>query len=169
MSPSATPSIDAWAEVRAHELVMRYRRAGASGRPVVVVGAEAPDACWPELAERLASHFRLILPEVPGDADPATWLARFLEGLGVQAVGMVALDRGVVPAVELALLDGERVGRLVLVPRGRAEETGLDGSLSVAGRDGRIPLLVVRRALPAAEAVPLILDFLAGATSDRPS
>jgi hypothetical protein len=155
------PSTTTLAEVRAHDQVMRYRRAGA-GRPVVVLRA-APGAVplWPELDESLEGAFRVITPEVPATgADVARWLGGFLEGVGLERVSLVATDGFCLPALELALLDAQQVDRLVLVPAGYAGDTGLDGTLATSISGVAVPLLVVRRGLSAAEALPLMMHFL---------
>ena len=154
---------ESWAEVRAHNHVMRYRRSGA-GRVVLVLHPaddDGADSLWPELAAALAERFRLIVPEAPADgADVSAWLGDFLEGLGVSGVALVAADRLCIPALELALLDADQIARVVLVPGGPATESGLDGALATTARRTSIPLLVVRRGTPAAEAVPLVMGFL---------
>jgi pimeloyl-ACP methyl ester carboxylesterase len=157
------PSTTTLAEVRAHDQVMRYRRAGA-GRPVVVLRA-APGAVplWPELDESLEGAFRVITPEVPATgADVARWLGGFLEGVGLERAALVATDGFCLPALELALLNGDQVERLVLVPAGHAGDTGLDGTLATSLAGVAVPLLVVRRGLPSAEALPLLMHFLQG-------
>lgn len=167
----------AFAEVRARDHVMRYRRSGA-GRAVLVLWADGATAAdegdslplWPELPGELAAHFRVIVPEVPSGAttagDVAILLADFLDGLGACGVAVVAADRFCIAAVELALLDADRVARVVLVPGGGSgpgETTGLDGVLAATGRAAQpVPLLVVRRGTRAAEALPLVTRFLAG-------
>jgi hypothetical protein len=154
------------AEVRAHDQVMRYRRVGA-GRPVVVLRA-ALDAAplWPELDDSLAGAFRVITPEVPATgADVARWLGGFLEGVGLERAALVATDGFCLPALELALLGADQIERLVLVPAGYADETGLDGTLATSLAGVVVPLLVVRRGLPAAEALPLLMHFLDGDTN----
>jgi hypothetical protein len=149
------------AEVRAHDQVMRYRRAGA-GRPVVVLRA-ASDAepLWPELDASLAGSFRVITPEVPASgADVAHWVGGFLEGVGLERVTLVATEGFCLAALELALLGADQVERLVLVPAGHAGETGLDGTLATSFPGVAVPLLVVRRGLPAIEALPLLKHFM---------
>ena len=64
------------------------------------------------------------------------------------------------PHFELALLGAPQIERLVLVPGGLAGETGLDGTLATAYAGMSVPLLVVRRGLPPAEALPLLRQFL---------
>ena len=167
-NPSAAPCVNppgCWAEVRANDQVMRYHRSG-SGRAVLVLlrAADAPEPLWPELAGALATHFRLIVPDVPRGGDVAAWLASFLEGLGAAGVAVVAVDGFCVPAIELALLGAEQVARVVLVPGGEGGggEEGLDGALGMSARATAVPLLVVRRGLRAGDALPLVTRFLAG-------
>ena len=159
---TARPS-ESWAEVRAHEQVIRYRRSGV-GQPVLVLrSSERSDAVWPELGDALAGGFRLIMPDVPPcGTDVAAWLSDFLEGLGLANTAVIATDHFCLAAIELVLLDRDRVARVVLVPCGQAAETGLDGGITTAARTPTVPLLVVRRGLPASEAVPLIARFLDG-------
>jgi hypothetical protein len=170
-APSTSPLAESWSEVRAHDHVMRYRRSGA-GRAVLLLrapGDDARDALWPELADALTAHFRVFVPDVSlaADDDVALWLNDFLDGLGVAGIAVVATDRFCIAALELALLDADRVARVVLVPGGRAEETGLDGALATTTRGATVPLLVVRRGLGAAEALPLVTRFLDGERGDR--
>jgi pimeloyl-ACP methyl ester carboxylesterase len=168
-NPSTLPARhDAtWAEVRAHDHVMRYRRSGAGQALLLLSPAESGDALWPELADALATGFRVIRPEIPDDgADVAAWLADFLEGLGVARVAVLACDGFCLPALELALLGADQVARLALVPGGRAGDTGLDGALAARAPGAAVPLLVARRGLPAAEALPLVRHFLAGHGAD---
>lgn len=156
-------SSTAFAEVRAHDQVMRYRRAGA-GRPLLVLcPALDPDALWPELETSLAGKFRVLTPDVPAACDDvASWLAGFLEGVGLDRAALVAADGCCLAALELALLGCDQVERLVLVPAGGAGETGLDGTLATSAAGVSVPLLIVRRALPAREAIPMLTQFLEG-------
>ena len=155
----STHSAETLAEVRAHDQVMRYRRAGA-GRPLVVLGG-GPDALWPELEPDLVTRFRVVTPEVPGhDGDAAAWARDFLEGVGLDRVVLLAAEPFCIAALELVLLDADRVERLVLVPSGDAGETGLDGTLATTLAGGGVPLLVVRRGLALAQALPQLRAFL---------
>jgi pimeloyl-ACP methyl ester carboxylesterase len=149
------------AEVRAHDQVMRYHRAGA-GRPIVLLrAAEGRESIWPELDAQLVARYRVFTPELPPDCgDVAGWMKDFLEGVGLDRVLLVAADPCCLAALELALLGPEQIERLVLVPEGRAGETGLDGTLATTLAGVTVPLLVVRRGLPAAEALPLLRQFL---------
>ena len=154
------PLAPAFAEVRAHDQVMRYHRAGA-GRPVVVLRSMMDDCLWPELDACLAVAFRVLTPEVPvSGLDIARWLSGFLEGMGLARVTLVAAADYCLPALELVLLGADQVERLVLVPAGTASDTGLDGTLATSLAGVAVPLLVLRRGLSAAEALPLLTQFL---------
>jgi pimeloyl-ACP methyl ester carboxylesterase len=144
---------------------MRYRRSGAGGVVLVLVSPDQPDSLWPELSAALAARFRVIVPELDAaGASAAVWLADFLEGLGFARVAVVAADAYCIPALELALLDADQLSRVVLVPGGdtAARAAGLDGALGASPPQAAVPLLVVRRGLAAAEALPLVTGFLAG-------
>jgi len=149
------------AEVRAHDQVMRYHRAGV-GRPLILLRtAASADALWPDLEATLVARFRVFTPELPPDCeDVAAWVKDFLEGVGLDRVVVVATDPCCLSALELALLGAHQIERLVLVPGGLAGETGLDGTLATTYQGVPVPLLVVRRGLSAAEAVPLLQQFL---------
>jgi hypothetical protein len=150
--------------VRVAEHVTRYVRRGV-GRPVVVLrtGEEDNSELWPELVDTLAARCRVILPEAPGaNAGFVSWMRGFLEGVGLLPVTLIAAGPFCVPALEFALLDQERLVGLVLVPHGRAEETGLSGALGTAAQTRALPVLVVRRECPAAAALALVERLLAG-------
>ena len=161
MQSSTTHPSGTLAEVRAHDQVMRYHRAGA-GRPLVLLrSAATPESLWPELEEQLVARFRVLTPELPPDCeDVAAWVKDFLEGVGLDRVPLVAADPCCLSALELALLGADQIERLVLVPGGVASETGLDGTIATTYAGVSVPLLVVRRGLSAAEALPLLQQFL---------
>jgi pimeloyl-ACP methyl ester carboxylesterase len=164
---TAAPRREAHAEVRVRDRVMRYNRSGG-GLPVVVLGGAEP--LWPGLHEVLAGHFRLIVPELPRcTEDVAAWLAAFLEGLGTTKVRVVASSDFCMSALELALADLDRIDRIVLVPRGEPSSPGLAGDVATVARQSAVPMLVVRRGVPAEEAVPLVLGFLGGGEAVAPA
>ena len=149
-----------WAEVRANDRVMRYRRTG-TGRAIVVLLPGGPKPPWPELTDALRSRFRVLLPEPPeADCDIADWLADFLEGLGTSNVRIVAADRFCIPILELTLLGLDQVARVALVPRGPGGEHRVEGALEAA-RQSVVPLIVVRDGKSVEEIVPLVTGFLA--------
>ena len=154
---------ESWAEVRAHDQIVRYRRSG-SGRSVLLLRSDGTDGTlWPELTETLDRDFRVLVPEIPPDAQLIRGLTGFLEGLGTARVAVVATDALCFAALELALLDRERVARAVLVPSEHGGLAGLEAALETAGRDLSIPLLVVSSGTPAAMAVARIGAFLGDA------
>ena len=156
---------ESWAEVRAHDTVMRYLRTGA-GRPVLVLRSDDdPHSLWPGLIETLRRGYRLIVPEPPpAGADVSGWIAGFLEGLGTATVRILAADRFCIPALELAL-ESDQVTRIVLVTEGPATTDAGRGLLETAMGRSAVPLLVIRGAQPADEGMSLIADFLAEETA----
>lgn len=101
----------------------------------------------------LEAHFRLIVPDVPpGEPDASSWLAGFIEGIGMPSMGIVAVEELCHPALELAQRDPEQVSRLVLVTVG--EQT--------VPYSATVPSIVVRRDRPAAEVLPAVTRLLAG-------
>jgi hypothetical protein len=160
--PTLTPQAESWSEVRANGQVMRYRRCGVGRAVLVLRPEEQPDALWPELLGALGPRVRLLVPEQPeAAADVTARLAAFLDGLGASGVAVLAAGRLCIPALELALLGGDQVARLALVADGPADlgGTGLDGTL-VTTACPPVPLLVVRRALPADDATAVLTRFL---------
>jgi len=150
-----------WAEVRANDRVMRYRRTGM-GRAIVVLLPGDAEPPWPELIDALRLSFRVILPEPPvADSDIADWLADFLEGLGASNVRIVAADRFCIPILELTLLGLDQVARVALVPRDPQGEDRVGGTLEAATGQSAVPLIVIRDGKPIEEIVPLITGFLA--------
>ena len=73
---------------------------------------------------------------------------------------MLAAESCCLSALELALFNGSLVERLVLLPAGAVSETGLDGTLATTLAGVSVPLIVVRRGLDAAVALPLLGNFL---------
>lgn len=174
-NPSAarTPAPELWAEVHAHERVMRYRRRGA-GPSVLVLGAPGPtggevESLWPELLDALAARHRLLVPELPAAAASGEWLPDFLEGLGLAGVTVVAVGPFCGAALELALLAADQVSRVVLVADGVANASGPQSASGAVLQAGSVPLLVVRRDLPPAEALPLVARFVDGEGAAVPS
>lgn len=135
-----------------------------TGAPVVILAPGTPDAnIWPELFEALSAGRRVYIPDLPD----AEWcfsprLAAFLDGLGLSAVTLVAPASFCVPALEFALLEPDRLQRLILVPQGGAKETGLTGTLTTATPTREISVLLIRRETAVANAVQLVDKFVAG-------
>jgi pimeloyl-ACP methyl ester carboxylesterase len=160
---SLTTPAESFAEVRAHDQVMRYRRAG-SGRPLLVLRTGvAGDSLWHELDDRLPQCFRVLTPDTTtSNGSTALWLRGFLEGIGVERTSVLATGDLCMAALELALMDGDRIERLALVPPGGVPEPGLDGALATSMLGITVPLLVVRRGVPSSEALPQLMRFLEG-------
>jgi pimeloyl-ACP methyl ester carboxylesterase len=156
-----THPADSFAEVRAHDQIMRYHRAGA-GRPILILrSALEAQPFWAELDAALTSAFRVLTPDVPAaEVDVAAWMRGFLEGVGLDRVTIIAEGSLCIAALEMALLNSDQVQRLVLVPAGHTSETGLDGTLATSLAGVAVPLLVIRRGMASAEAVPLLMQFL---------
>jgi hypothetical protein len=160
--PATVTRPEVWAEVRAHDHVVRYCRTGTGPCVLVLRATDGSQALWPELLDALEPGFRLIRPELP-DADErlAARLAGFLEGLGIARVAVLATEPFCTAALDLARLDPERVASVVLVAGERAD------GVTTPSRGRGLRLLVVRRALAAGEAVPRILRVLAEPGSAR--
>jgi len=167
-SPSAPPpSVNPWAEVFAHDRIIRYRRTGV-GMPVLLMLPEptlAPLAA--ELTRILAASFRLIVPELPGPNNAMEWVAEFLEGLGTSAVTLIASGALCMTAIELALRDADQVSRLVLLPEGEAADGPRDSSLVATFGAAEVPALIIRPGLEAALTAGIIARFV-GAIDANP-
>lgn len=164
-APDAARLSDSFAQVRSADYTTRYIRVGA-GQPVIVVDATmSPGSLWPELIGRLADGRRLIIPEVNGGHDRfAPWLRSFLDGMGLPPVTLIATGELCLRSLEFALLESERVERVVLVPSGAADETGLAGVMTPSIGTRSVSVLIVRRDCPSTQAIPLIERFLKGET-----
>lgn len=151
---------DGVAEVRAHDQVVRYRRSG-SGAAVLLLDTHAE--LWPEFPAALAQHFHLIVPDLPGDPAGAPGvLSCLLDGLGRFDVSLVASGRWCDAAIALALGRNEFVGRVVLVPEPEGPWTDLPAAEQRADVAGTVPLFVIPRRVPVAEALDRTVRFLGG-------
>jgi hypothetical protein len=164
-NPSSVLQHEGWSEVRADDQVIRYRRAGA-GRTVLVLPPSPPDgpdgASLPGLVDALGGQFRVLVPELPaGDTGLAARLGLFLDGLGIADVAVLAFGDRCLPALELALLGGDQVGRLALVTEGRADLPDLAGAL-VTAPDQSLPLIMIRDAGRGVDDLSALAGFLGG-------
>jgi hypothetical protein len=151
---------DCWAEVRARNQVVRYRRSGAGRAVLLLHGPGDADAIWPELMDVLHTGFRLIVPTPPpADVALEPWLAVLLDGLGMSNVAVIATDAFSSAAVDRALAEPDQIAAVVLVSRD-------EDSPSTATRFA-VPLLVLRRDQPAHEIMPLVLGLLAPDSAAR--
>jgi hypothetical protein len=142
----ATPSAGqepafTWAAVCNGPVNASYRRAGRGSTVVALTAAN-----WrggPAVFAALARDFRLIVPElaVPSAASTdhpafAGWLTSFLDGLGLDAVSLVADERFGAVALGSALLDPDRIDGVAIV---------LDGTLPAAPDEGLAETLYCTR------------------------
>jgi hypothetical protein len=109
------------AVVRVGDTVVEYSRTG-SGRPVVVLGLPSRSSLRPALAQ----HFRLVAPESGPSGDFATWLRCFLDGLGLSEVDLIGYEKLARPALDFALMEPDRIKRLVLLPSAEEFERSLE-------------------------------------------
>jgi pimeloyl-ACP methyl ester carboxylesterase len=151
----------AWAEVRAHDRVVRYRRSGAGPAVLLLQPASSSTPLWPEVLEVLADGRRVIVPDPPAnDGEAEEWLSALLEGLGVRNIIVVATDSFCLAALERALLSPEQIARMIMICSGRGTESAIDGKLAAPAQSAAIPFLVLRRDRPASEIVPVVEAFL---------
>ena len=151
------------AQVRTADHITPYTRVG-SGRPVIILDAPSrSQTLWPDLIDRMALTRRVLVPEVT-TAEPrfTAWLRGFIEGMGLPPATIVAVGDLCLPSIEFTLLEPERVERLILVPSGGVEETGLTGVLTSTLGSADVEMLVVRRDFPANDAISIIERFLRG-------
>ena len=110
-------STDHTAEVRAHNQVMRYTRAGTG--PLLLLLGE-PAEPWNAFRVRLAERFKVIVPSVPEDTtNVAHWLNSLLDGLGAAEVTIVAAGNQCDAALNLSLGATDAVRRVILLPDAR--------------------------------------------------
>ncbi len=133
---SASPWFDGF-EAAQHDVngVQIFARTGGrrDGPPLLLLhGFPQTHALWHRVAQRLAPHFRLVLPDLrgygdsskpPGDAEHANYskrtmaqdLAALMSRLGHETFGVVGHDRGGRVAHRLALDHAARVSSLCLL------------------------------------------------------
>lgn len=134
---------------------------GGHGAPVVLLGEPRSSEI---LLPRLCRDFRVFAPEVTAPAaaagDPVgrlafcRWLRAFLDGVGIERCAVVACAPHGAAALAFAMLEEERVERLVLLdPRSL---DGLDGDI-VARTSSPLLCLDPGAAVAAAEAAARFL------------
>jgi hypothetical protein len=159
---SAIATSEPWAEVRASDRVMRYRRSGAGPTLLLLGGTAESPTISTELVAALGARFRVIVPEITGES-VTTWITEFLEGLGTCEVAILAADHLCMPVIELAFRGIDQIKRLVLIPDGEADDSTSEGAITAAVGSPPIPVLIVRPGLSVGEALPLVTSFLGGA------
>ena len=160
--PIVSPAGDAVAEVRAqvhaHDRVVGYRRSGAG--TALLLLAEGDDL-WPGFAERLAEHYRVVVPELPANVNEVAGVVRcLLDGLGASQVPVIAAGRYCDAALELSLGRNEFVGRVVLIPQPVGESSDLPSGTYSRPPMITLPLCIVSRSLPVADALRRTVNFL---------
>jgi pimeloyl-ACP methyl ester carboxylesterase len=154
---------EGWAEVRAHDRVVRYRRLGAGPVVLLLQPGSSLTPLWPEVLARITEGRRLIVPDPPAnEMEAEAWLSALLEGLGVRNITVVATDTFCIAALERALLSPEQIARMIMVCSGRGTESAIDGKLAAPAQSAAVPFLVVRRDRPASEILPVVEAFLRG-------
>lgn len=157
------PSASAWAEVRANDHVVRYRRSG--GGPIAILLADDDQALpWPGLDSALERRHRLLIPRFPGGNGVMgeDGLGGFLEGLGARAVSIIVVHQPLVtPVIALALRQPDVIARIAIVTDTTIAEGTPVGLLRDEAADlSPTRLLLLPRALDAVEAIPALLGFL---------
>ena len=161
-APAITTS-DSWAEVRASDRVMRYRRSGA-GPTLVLLGADTgPSPLSTEMVAALGERFRVIVPEVPAGASVSNFVPEFLEGLGTCHVSLIAANHLCMAAIELAFRGIDQIRRLVLIPDAEPDDSTAERAITTALGNPPIPALIVRPGLTVTDTIPLVTTFLVGA------
>lgn len=165
-SPSieVIPAIEPWAEIRAHNQVMRYRRHGAGRSLLLLDSPTAPEICA-EMRDALAAGCRLIIPELPTENVPlAGWLADLLEGLGSSNVGVITAAHYCAAAIELALRGVDQIARVAIIyPDSSAHRCAPasteQGELANVCCRTSVPILLLHRGQRLDEIVMLVRDF----------
>jgi hypothetical protein len=153
--------LEGWAEVRAHDRVVRYRRSGAGPVVLLLQPAAAIAPIWPELLDVIAAGTRLVIPEPPmSDIEVEDWLSALLEGSGMRNTTIVATEGFCIAALERTLLSPEQIARVIIVCSGRGSEGAVDGQLAAPAQAAGVPFLVLRRDRPVAEILPVVEGFL---------
>jgi pimeloyl-ACP methyl ester carboxylesterase len=81
------------------------------------------------LLDALGARFRVIAPVTgPSTSDFNAWLATFLDGLGITSANLIAHEGLAANIIAFALLEAERIDRLVLIA-----DHCLDGAAELGG------------------------------------
>ncbi|HEX2165182.1 MAG TPA: hypothetical protein VHM02_14655 [Thermoanaerobaculia bacterium] len=165
-TPRALPSDSIRAVVHAAGVATPYLRTGR-GAPVVLVAGQE----WTRLLLPLLAGGRSVLaPEVPALPTSATdpsgrvafcrWLRAVFEGLGLERPALVAAGGAVTAALAFALLEEDRLERLVLLAAAaeEADDRELDGRLGCPS----LRLRAVAGGAEARVAAEAAVRFLAG-------
>ena len=150
----------AWSEIRTRTHTVRYRRSGSGPTLLLLDSPGESEAIWPEVVAVLSAGHRVIAPEPPTpDTEVEEWLSVLFDGLGISNVTVVASDGFCMAALERALLEPDRIARIILVCRGRGSEGAVQGAIDSVPHLATVPLLVLRRDRRASEILPLVAGF----------
>jgi pimeloyl-ACP methyl ester carboxylesterase len=160
------------AAVHAAGARMEYWR-GGSGPAVLLTHASTADPDWHAPWLRvLAGRFRVFAPYPWGEEDQplALRLQHFLDGLGLERVGVITDQTHAAEVLWLALAEPERIERIVIVLPEHPDPECLAWLPPDRIERSRQPVLVMRLAalgaaaptLPAEAAMDRMLSFLAG-------
>jgi pimeloyl-ACP methyl ester carboxylesterase len=164
------------ATVHAGGTLMQYWRGGAGPAVLLVQGRVVDFEHHDRWRSVLATRFRLYAPAPvpPGGAgadEPlGLLLQRFLEGIGLRRVAIVADGETAGEALWLALLEPERIERILIILPGSPDPEAPAALLSELVVQRRLPVLAVRMMVPAADTeaackspgMARALSFLAG-------
>ena len=147
--------------VRAGSSDTTYIRVG-SGESVTLMVTDHDAPLSQSLFEGLGTRFRVISPVTrPESTDFNTWLASFLDGLGITSTNLIVHEELAANALVFALLESGRVDRLVILA-----DHGLDGPSELGGAlDDPVdrashPLLIVGAGESADEVTERVARFL---------
>lgn len=152
---------ETWGEIRSRDQIVRYRRSGAGQTVLLLQAPGRTRPLWPEVLELLCAGARLIEPEAPAaEEDIPPWLAVTMEGLGLTNVTIVAVEGFCIAALERAIIEPDRVARIILACHSGDSMAKL-GPEAVA-RLSAVPLLVVGLEQPVEDVVERVAGFLRG-------
>lgn len=145
--PLAAPAIDA--VVLTGPTETPYRRAG-SGLPVLLLSGTGGEISGGQLFRELSDQFRVIAPRMPATARErsialplSSWLRDLIDGLGLVRPNLVAEEAFGIAALRFAMMDPERVGRLVIVCHDHTDPAApYDGLSDVLEHPGHSLLLL---------------------------
>jgi haloalkane dehalogenase len=131
LMPATRPLVLSQAELRFIDLDhcrLAYRTVGVGPALLLVHGYPLSGMTFRHLVPQLAEHFTCFIPDLPGlgetlwtdktdfgFASQAVTLRSFVDALGLQQYSIVAHDTGGTIARRLAIIDGKRLIRMVLI------------------------------------------------------
>ncbi|WP_315833852.1 alpha/beta hydrolase [Bradyrhizobium prioriisuperbiae] len=183
---SQLPSIPraALRTVEADGVSVFYREAGPADAPVILLlhGFASSSHMFRELIPRLASHYRVIAPDMPGFGFTTVPAARnytytfdalaktvqaFVEQLGLKRYAVYVFDYGAPVGFRLALAQPERISAIVS-QNGNAYEEGLGDAWGPVRRYWANPIAENRETLRAAFTLEgQRSDYLAGVSNPQ--